>query len=97
MLKEIRSLCSRGNIAIRKSIFAEDEVKCISYNTVVRRLLNIPPWESGFRMFVAVSVKSFSELFKVISYNCRDRVLKRQYSNKKYCSYWTNLLYVSAE
>ena len=46
----------------------------VNYNNILRRLLNIPPWNSAREMFVNMRVRSFAEQRRVCCYSLMQRV-----------------------
>ena len=47
----------------------------VTYNNILRKLLDVPPWESASRMCVTANVMSFQELKRNVVYNCMSRIL----------------------
>ena len=43
-------------------------------NTVMRRLLGLPPWASASQMFATLCVRSFQETHRVLTYSLMKRV-----------------------
>lgn len=46
----------------------------VCYNTVMRRLLGLPPWASASQMFATLCVRSFQETHRVLTYSLMKRV-----------------------
>ena len=45
----------------------------VTYNNIMRRLLNVPPWHSARQMFVGIGVETMDEVIRrlVYSFRCR--------------------------
>ena len=46
----------------------------VAYNCVMRKLMQVPPWQSARAMFVAAGVRCFEENLRYVSYNLFSRV-----------------------
>ena len=46
----------------------------VAYNNIMRKLVNVAPWESARAMFVSSSVRSFDENLRVLMYSMYVRV-----------------------
>ena len=46
----------------------------VCYNSIMRRLLGLPPWASASQMFVTLGVRSFQETYRVLIYSLMIRI-----------------------
>ena len=47
----------------------------VTYNNIMRRLINVPPWESARQMFVSIRVRTLPEMLRCLQYSTMTRVL----------------------
>ena len=57
----------------------------IAYNNGLRRLLNLPKYNSASEMFVNLNIPSFSELLRKFIFNLKPELLKLTTKWRTYC------------